>query len=56
MLDGSRHSHDATPRETNREEKGNKALVQHMFRDVIERDELDEQEVARYFSPSYEQN
>ncbi len=55
MLDGSRHSSDETPRETNREEKSNKALVQHMFRDVIERDELDEQEVARYFSPSYEQ-
>jgi ketosteroid isomerase-like protein len=55
MLEASRDSHDQTPRETDREEKGNKVLVQHMFRDVLERDKFDEQEIAHYFSRSYQQ-
>jgi len=33
----------------------NKALIQQMFRDVIEPDSFDEQVVSRYFSPSYVQ-
>ena len=55
MLEGSRDSHDQVPRETDREEKGNKVLVRQMFRDVLERDKFDEPEVARYFSRSYQQ-
>ena len=55
MLEGSRDSHDQTLRETDREEKSNKVLIRRMFRDVIERDKFDEQEVARYFGRSYQQ-
>ena len=33
----------------------NKALIQAMFRDIIERDVFDEQAVGRYFSPNYVQ-
>jgi len=37
------------------EENANKLLIQKMFRDIIEREEFDEQQIARYFSPCFEQ-
>jgi len=42
-------------REIHRQEQHNKSLVRKMFREVIEREELDERAVARYFSPRYVQ-
>ena len=42
-------------REIRRQEERNKSFVRQMFRDVFEREELDEQAVARYFSPRYVQ-
>jgi ketosteroid isomerase-like protein len=36
-------------------DEGNKALIQAMFRDVIEREGFDEQAVGRYFSSKYVQ-
>jgi ketosteroid isomerase-like protein len=41
--------------EMNQQEDANKALVQQMFRDILEPEEFDEQQIARYFSPGYEQ-
>jgi ketosteroid isomerase-like protein len=37
------------------QENANKILIQQMFQDIIEGEEFDEQQIARYFSPSYEQ-
>jgi ketosteroid isomerase-like protein len=42
-------------REIRRQEQHNKTLVRQMFREVIEREELDDHAVARYFSPRYVQ-
>lgn len=42
-------------KEMQQQAEHNKSFVRQMFRDVIEREELDEQAIARYFSPRYVQ-
>src|ERR1700739_1979885 len=42
-------------RDIRRQDQHNKCLVRRMFQEVIEREELDEQALARYFSPRYVQ-
>jgi predicted SnoaL-like aldol condensation-catalyzing enzyme len=41
--------------ETRGQTERNKAIIQRMFRDLFERDAVDEQAIARYFGPSYVQ-